>query len=207
MARRRFSPEYIERKDKNVKHKRAVALIAIFATTVSLASSAEKQASMGEVFLLKAGGKTLAELRVRGSGNLALQTSQGKYDMRTRTLSGSGGAVLTLRAGTNSISVRADEIVSGAIAPSQDASSFWHLMSGQQVLADIRFTGGRQLESSGNVQIVVGGGRTVWKGRDENTPATLRILVDNGKPAEFTAEQVILDREIDGSPNSGPRPK
>jgi hypothetical protein len=98
-----------------MKYKYAV-LVAVVVTTVSLAALAEKQASAGKVYLLKAGGETIAELRVRGAANLAVETAgpggYAEYDMSTGTLVARGGAILKLTAGTNSISVRSDEIES-----------------------------------------------------------------------------------------------
>jgi len=98
-----------------MKYKYAV-LVAVVVTTVSLAALAEKQASAGKVYLLKAGGETIAELRVRGAANVAVETTDStghaEYDFITGTLVARGGAILKLTAGTNSISVQADEIES-----------------------------------------------------------------------------------------------
>ena len=93
-----------------------VVLVAVVVATASLAALAEKQASAGKVYLLKAGGETIAELRVRGAAKLAVETAgsggYAEYDMSTGTVVARGGAILKLTAGTNSISVRADEIES-----------------------------------------------------------------------------------------------
>ena len=97
-----------------MKYKHAV-LVTVVVTTVSLAALAEK-ASAGKVYLLKAGGETIAELRVRGAANVAVETAgsggHAEYNMSTGTVVARGGAILKLTAGTNSISVRADEIES-----------------------------------------------------------------------------------------------
>jgi hypothetical protein len=99
-----------------MKYKYEVVLVAVVVATVSLAARAEKQASVGKVYLLKAGGETIAELRVRGAANVAVAAAgsagHGEYDFRTGTMVARGGAILKLTAGTNSISVRADEIES-----------------------------------------------------------------------------------------------
>jgi hypothetical protein len=99
-----------------VKHKYAAALVAVVVTTVSLAALAEKQASAGKVYLLKAGGETIAELRVRASANIEVEganaSGHAEYNTSTGTMVAKGGAILKLTAGTNSISVRADEIES-----------------------------------------------------------------------------------------------
>jgi hypothetical protein len=93
-----------------------VVLVAVVVATASLAALAEKQASAGKVYLLKAGGETIAELRVRGAASVAVETagsaSHAEYDTSTGTVVARGGAILKLTAGTNSISVRADEIES-----------------------------------------------------------------------------------------------
>jgi len=98
-----------------MKYKHAV-LVAVVVTTVSLAALAEKQASAGKVYLLKVGGETIAELRVRGAANVAVETAgsggHAEYNTSTGTVVARGGAILKLTAGTNSISVRADEIES-----------------------------------------------------------------------------------------------
>ena len=91
-------------------------LIAAVATTVTLATLAQKQASAEKVYLLKAGGETIAELRVREAANVAVlalgSSSQAEYNTSTGTMVAKGGATLKLTAGTHSISVRADEIES-----------------------------------------------------------------------------------------------
>jgi predicted ribosomally synthesized peptide with SipW-like signal peptide len=101
---------------KIMKRKYAVALVAVVVAAGSLAAFADKQASAGKVLLLKSGGKTIAELRVRATVNLAVQcansSGHAEYDKSTGALVASGGAILTLSTGTNSISVRADEIES-----------------------------------------------------------------------------------------------
>ena len=99
-----------------MKYKHAAALVAVVVTTVSLAALAEKQASAGKVYLLKAGGETIAELRVRASAIVAVESASSsghsEYNTSTGTMVARGGATLKLTAGTNSISVRADEIES-----------------------------------------------------------------------------------------------
>ncbi len=94
----------------------AAALLGIVVTTLSLAALAGKQASGGKVYLLKAGGETIAELRVRASAAVAVESAnaagRSEYNTSTGTMLASGGAILRVTAGTNSISVRADEIES-----------------------------------------------------------------------------------------------
>lgn len=98
-----------------MKHKYA-AMVAVVAATISLAAFAEKQAPAGKVFLLKAGGKTIAELRVQPSATVAVESAgssgYSEYNVSTGTMIATGGAILKLTAGTNSVSVRADEIES-----------------------------------------------------------------------------------------------
>jgi hypothetical protein len=99
-----------------MKHKIAVALVAALVVVVSLAACAEKQASGGKVFLLKSGGKAIAELRVLPSAIAAVEcadsSGHAEYNMSTRTMVARGGAILKLTAGTDAISVRADQIES-----------------------------------------------------------------------------------------------
>src|SRR5579862_6511660 len=70
----------------------------------------------GKVYLLKSGGEPIAELRVRASANVEIEsaTSSGhsEYNTSTGAIVARGGAILKLTAGTNSISVRAEEIES-----------------------------------------------------------------------------------------------
>ena len=99
-----------------MKYKYAAALVAVVVTTLSLAALAEKQSSGGKVYLLKSGGETIAELRVRASVSVAIQSAgsagHAEYNTSTGTVVARGGAILKLTAGTNSISVRADEVES-----------------------------------------------------------------------------------------------
>ena len=101
-----------------MKYKYAVVLVAVVVTTVCLAALAEKQVSAGKVYLLKAGGETIAELRVRGAAKVGVEAAgsdgYGEFDMSTGTIVARHGAILKLTAGTNSISVRAEEIESVA---------------------------------------------------------------------------------------------
>jgi hypothetical protein len=103
-------------KGTTMKIKHAAAAVTIALTTLSLVAFAEKQAQRERIFLLKSGGETLGELHLRGSGNLAIQPANSSatsdYDMATGVMRAKGGAVLTLTSGTNSISVRAEEIES-----------------------------------------------------------------------------------------------
>lgn len=70
--------------------------------------------------MLKSGSDIVAELHVRPSANVTLVSLQGSspssghsdYNLKTGTLVASGGAILKLSVGTNSITVRADEIQS-----------------------------------------------------------------------------------------------
>jgi hypothetical protein len=102
-----------------MKHKIAVALVAVIVVAVSLAAFAEKQVSGGKVILLKSGSELVAELHVRSSAKVTLQCStstpssaDSDYNMKTGALVATGGAILKLSVGTNSITVRADEIQS-----------------------------------------------------------------------------------------------
>jgi hypothetical protein len=99
-----------------MRYKYAAALVAVVATTLSLAAFAEKQALGGKVYLLKSGGKTIAELRVRASADVAIESANSsghsEYNASTGAMVARGGAILKLTAGTNSISVRAEEIES-----------------------------------------------------------------------------------------------
>jgi hypothetical protein len=102
---------------KNMKSKHAVALAAVILTSVSIGALAEKQASEKKIFLLKSGGQTVAELRlVAPSTSFALKrdnpSSRVDYYMSTGTMLATGGVMLEISAGTNSISVRADGIES-----------------------------------------------------------------------------------------------
>ena len=99
-----------------MKYKYAAALVAVVVTTLSLAAFAQNQASGRKVYLLKSGGETIAELRVRASASVALEIADAsgytEYNTSTGTMVAKGGATLRLTAGTNSISVRAEEIES-----------------------------------------------------------------------------------------------
>ena len=99
-----------------MKYKYAAAFVAVVVTTVTLVAMAEKQASAGKVYLLKAGGKTIAELRVRGTAIVGFEgansASHINYYQDTETFVATGGAILHLTVGTNSVSARADEIES-----------------------------------------------------------------------------------------------
>ena len=102
----------IETKDMRYKH--AAALVAVVIATASLAAIAQRLAPGQPVYLLKSGGKTIAELRVRRSATFQVESlnSSGsvEYNAVTGMLVATGGAVLKLGAGTNSISVQAEEI-------------------------------------------------------------------------------------------------
>jgi hypothetical protein len=102
-------------KGKIMKNEYA-AMVAVVVGTLSLAALAEKQATAGKVYLLKAGGKTIAELRVQPSATVAVESADTsghvEYNINTGTTVATGGAILELTAGRNSISVRADEIES-----------------------------------------------------------------------------------------------
>jgi hypothetical protein len=102
---------------KNMKSKYAAALVAIILTSISIGALAEKQSSAGKAYLLKAGGQTIAELRiVAPSASWALKrsnsASHADYNMKTSTILATGGVMLEISAGTNSISVHANEIES-----------------------------------------------------------------------------------------------
>ncbi len=92
------------------------ALLAVVVTTASLAALAQKQVPAGKVFLVKAGGQTIAELRLRQGATFAVEgagpSSRLQYDKTAGMLVATGGVTLKLSAGTNSISVRAEEIES-----------------------------------------------------------------------------------------------
>src|SRR5882672_165242 len=97
-----------------MRYKYAAVLVVVVVTTLSLAALGEKQGPGGKVFLLKSGGETIAELRVRASANLEIKSANSsghaEYDTSTGTMVARGGVILKLAAGTNSISVRAEEI-------------------------------------------------------------------------------------------------
>ena len=99
-----------------MKYKYAAALVAVVVTTLSLAALAQSQASGRKVYLLKSGGETIAELRVRASASVTIESVNASGHTEYNTSSGTkvarGGATLRLTAGTNSISVRAEEIES-----------------------------------------------------------------------------------------------
>jgi hypothetical protein len=100
----------------NMKYKHAAALVAVVATTISLAAVGEKKEAAPKVYLLKAGRKTIAELRVQPSATFTVENTspsgRSEYDVSTGKIVATGGAILQLTIGTNSISVRADEIES-----------------------------------------------------------------------------------------------
>src|SRR5262245_38406864 len=102
-------------KEKNMKNKYAIT-VAVAVAGISLAALAQRQAPAGKLYLLKAGGKTIAELRVQPSTTVEVQSAgssgRSEFNVSTGTLLATGGATLKLTAGTNSISVRADEIES-----------------------------------------------------------------------------------------------
>ena len=100
-----------------MKHKYVTAVVAVAISTVSLVALAEKHVQRDSIFLLKAGGEILGELHLRGAGNVSVQGSTNypsgiDYNAATRVMSAKGGAILTFKAGTNSISVHAEEIES-----------------------------------------------------------------------------------------------
>ena len=101
-----------------MKYKYAAALAAVVVTAFSLAAPAQKQGTAERVFLLKSGGATLAELRVRAATKIAVESpdssGHSEYNPSTGRLFATGGAILKLTAGTNSISVRAGEIESAS---------------------------------------------------------------------------------------------
>ena len=80
------------------------------------AASARKQAPGERVFMLRSGGATIAELRLRGAAPVAVQSANSSGDLGYATSTGAllarGGVVLKVTAGTKSVSVRADEIES-----------------------------------------------------------------------------------------------
>jgi hypothetical protein len=98
-----------------MKSKYVAAAVTIAFTTLTLVALAEKQAHRERVFLLKSGGETLGELHLRGPSQFGLSATSGgqaNFDTATGVMRAKGGAVLTLTSGTNSISVRAEEIQS-----------------------------------------------------------------------------------------------
>jgi hypothetical protein len=99
-----------------MKLKHIAAAVTLALTTFSLAALAEKQAQHEKIFLLKSGGETIGELHLRGHANIAIapaiSSGLANYNMATGVLAAKGGAILTLTSGTNSISVRAEEIES-----------------------------------------------------------------------------------------------
>jgi hypothetical protein len=99
-----------------MKCKYVAAAITVAVVIFSLAALAQKQAQRDRVFLLKSGGETIAELHLPGSTSIAIQSANSSghsdYNVATGAMVAKGGAILTLSTGTNSISVRADEIES-----------------------------------------------------------------------------------------------
>jgi hypothetical protein len=101
-----------------MKYKYGAALVAVVVTTVSLAAVTEKRTSGQSVFLLKSGGATIAELRVQAAATVSIESTNpsgySEYNRGSGLIVARGGAILRLTTGTNSISVRADEIESVA---------------------------------------------------------------------------------------------
>ena len=98
-----------------MKYKYLTAVVAVAISALSLVALAQKQVQRDRVFLLKAGGEVLGELHLRGTGNISVQGSGSSpgsmdYSVTTGVLSAKGGATLTFKAGTNSITVHAEEI-------------------------------------------------------------------------------------------------
>ena len=99
-----------------MKRKHAVALIIVTVVTVTFAALAlEGHVSKGpKVFLLKSQGAVIAELRVPAGTECEVTSrdSSGRveYNQTTGTLSASGGAVLKISTGTNSVTVTADDV-------------------------------------------------------------------------------------------------
>ena len=98
-----------------MKSKYVTALVAVAICILGVIAFAQKQAQRDRVFLLKAGGEVLGELHLRGTGNVSVEGITGhsggvNYNAGTGVMSAKGGATLTFKAGTNSISVQAEEI-------------------------------------------------------------------------------------------------
>jgi hypothetical protein len=76
----------------------------------------DKQASGERVFLLKSGGVTIAELRVRAPEAVSIESANSsghsEYNAGTGTVVAKGGVILKVTAGTSSTSLRAEEIES-----------------------------------------------------------------------------------------------
>ncbi len=117
-----------------MKRKFAAALVAVVIIALSLAALAFEKASSNGArvfwvrdltfkpeppygpteFLLKSGGRTIAELRVLAGTQFEVSSTTPSghvaFNQATRTLAANEGAVLKVTAGTNSVTVRADEI-------------------------------------------------------------------------------------------------
>ena len=98
-----------------MKYKYVTVVVAVAICTLSVLALAQKQVQRDRVFLLKAGGEVLGELHLRGTGNVSVEGSSGHhggvdYNAGTGVMSVKGGATLTFKTGTNSISVQAEEI-------------------------------------------------------------------------------------------------
>ncbi len=99
-----------------MKRKHAVALVIVVVAILTFGALAlEWNVSKGpKVFLLKSQSKTLAELRVRAGTEIHGLSGQMEYNQATGTLRASRGrgVVLKIGAGTNSVTVAADEVES-----------------------------------------------------------------------------------------------
>jgi hypothetical protein len=91
-------------------------LVVVIVSSISLCALAGKHALGAKVFLLKSGGGSVAELHVFGSATVTVEgvnpSGHTDYNISSGVTHARGGAILRVGAGTNSISVRAEEIES-----------------------------------------------------------------------------------------------
>jgi hypothetical protein len=101
-----------------MKRKHAGAFVIVAVASLTLAALAlEGHASKGpKVFLLRSQRRTIAELRIQAGTECVVMSSNPsgrmEYNQTTGTLSASRGVVLRISAGTNSVTVAADEVES-----------------------------------------------------------------------------------------------
>ncbi len=99
-----------------MKYNYAAALVAAVVMAAGCAGPGGKQSTAQKVYLLNAGGETLAELWPQASATVAVEgvnaSSHSEYHPTTGTMVAKGGAILKVTSGTSSISVQADEIES-----------------------------------------------------------------------------------------------
>jgi hypothetical protein len=92
-----------------MKYKYLLIIVLTVILLSAVAAALAQQRTSGEkIYLLKGGGETIAELRVRGGVQLLLNASRsGEYDPYTGRMNAKGGLRLSVTVGTNSVSVQA----------------------------------------------------------------------------------------------------